>query len=62
MSRKDYVAIAAVINQEVSIHRGSQRHVAVDSIYILASELADVFKADNDNFDRRRFLTACGLD
>jgi len=58
MTRKDYVRIARAIN--VAAHSSpeprSARRVGVnDCAELLAAELA----ADNERFDRERFLAAC---
>lgn len=49
MTRKHFKAIAEIIS--------SQPDVSIT----LAEELASYFKSDNPNFDRDRFLTACGF-
>lgn len=54
MTRKDYVAIArafATVNE---------RMIDPSNEWIvLRAEIADVFEADNTNFDRERFYAAC---
>lgn len=50
MSRKDYEAIAAVFKANKGDEPTRQE---------LAKDLADLFKADNPNFNRERFLQAC---
>ena len=54
MTRKDYIAIAAVF--KVRKDRDN-----ADALREIAYDLADVFKRDNPNFDRARFLAACGV-
>jgi hypothetical protein len=65
MSRKDYIAAAHKFadlmegnspNSDANFIAGMARGV-IDS----ANAMADVFAADNANFDRARFLKACGL-
>lgn len=61
MTKKHYEAIAAILAKyknpplyetDYSDYRTTQ-HIAVG--------LADYFATDNKNFDRTRFLTACGI-
>jgi hypothetical protein len=56
MSRKNYEAIAAVLAKayEKSVE-------AKGEIADIAHELADHFVEDNSNFNRERFLEACGV-
>ena len=59
MSRKDYIALAAVF----AWHQGSPSTTPEqwDTGRLLAHSFADVLQADNARFDRRRFLDACGV-
>lgn len=54
MSRKDYVAIAAIIN-EVLWHEGTDPA----TVSMLAARMASTFSKDNQRFDYERFFTAC---
>ena len=57
MSRKDYIAIAAVFRHVAAEHTpDSPGRVTVDT---LAEDVASVLQNDNPRFDRSRFLTAC---
>jgi hypothetical protein len=58
MSKKDYVAIAAVFRGQVETKADPKR---VQMIRILAHGIADVMARDNSRFDRARFLQACGV-
>lgn len=64
MSRKDYVAAAAVIANEMlwaskeTPVRRKERELAIRSI---AEGLMSMFGQDNGRFDRQIFITACGL-
>ena len=66
MTRKNFEAIAAIVKDEVEATLPlSDPATIVGAAYgieELAKSLADYFASDNPNFDRRRFLTACGLD
>lgn len=52
MTRKHFEAIAAIID--------AQRDIGVE-IQGTANELAAFFATENPNFDRERFLKACGF-
>ena len=55
MTRKDFVAIAAVM-QRLRVKTNDP-----DSIDKASMVLADVCAGHNDNFDEERFLKACGV-
>lgn len=59
MSKKDYVAIAAVIQKEYSQAKGDEAGRAIQEI---AYNLANVFSAGNERFNRAIFLAACGIN
>lgn len=55
MSRKHYIRVAAAINDlyhSVGQGRGAE-------VKDFAMEMSAIFKADNSNFDHRRFMDAC---
>lgn len=52
MTKKDYVAIAQVLNSAIIGQASPER---------VAEKMAEVFKLDNPRFDRARFLAACGV-
>lgn len=56
MSRKDYVAIAEILNNWYFNHPTNE-HDFGD----LVGEFALMFADDNPNFDHDRFVKACGL-
>ena len=57
MTRKDYILISNIINQQ---HESCATvNLTLDN---LSKELAEVLQADNSRFDRGRFLTACGVN
>lgn len=63
MSKKDYIAIAAIIKGQVVTHPGenaSELFVRA-SLNDLANDLGDYFKRENASFDFHRFKIACGL-
>lgn len=60
MTRKDYVAIAKVVKSEVN-HWDDKQPQVLSAITSIADGLSSVFRADNLNYDRNRFLDACGL-
>ena len=60
MTRKDYEAIATRMNKLLWIHETyNETHEAYHDD--LCEALGDVFAADNERFDRKRFLKACRL-
>lgn len=66
MSKKDYVAIAAVFNGMITQAReakiggpGVRAQIVVSEA--LANMVADVMAQDSERFDRARFLAACGV-
>ena len=58
MSRKDYIAIAAILANELQ-HADKSARLA---LIATAHRLADLFNADNARFDRARFLNAAGVN
>lgn len=54
MTKKDYVAIAAIIVE----HKNDRYRPA----HTIALALAGYFATDNARFDRARFLRACGIE
>lgn len=58
MSRKDYVAFARIIKTNLEISHSPLERVTVKGV---ATDMADLFAADNPRFDRQKFLTACGF-
>ena len=63
MTRKDYVAIAAVISDGALINCPTQAELAMNTATRnkIAWQLADVMARDNPRFDGARFLKACGV-
>lgn len=61
MSKKNYVAIAAII-QNARANTSPEDKVAREAITYIASDLARVFARDNSRFNSDKFLRACGLE
>lgn len=57
MSKRDYVKIADIINDNLADTMVESRAVAG-----VAREMADYFKSDNPSFRYDTFFEACGLD
>jgi len=55
MTKKHYEAIAAIINAAYTAESD------IGIIKDIAYPLADYFATDNKNFNRTRFLAACGI-
>jgi hypothetical protein len=56
MSKKDFEAIAAAVNQNINQTGNSSDKQAIIRV------LANTFGSINPNFDRARFFNACGYD
>ena len=56
MTRKDYVLIAQVIKDQHKPHNDT------DTLWRVVDALADVLEEDNPNFDKSRFILACGVE
>lgn len=52
MTRKHFIALARICKEN------KERPMTPEE---LAEEIADFCRSENGNFDRQRFLTACGL-
>ena len=62
MTKKDYEAIARIINcvyDNTSLSDYARGVRATQ--HVIANQLSDVMQADNPRFDRVRFLKACGV-
>lgn len=57
MTKKHYEAIAKIIQLYKAIESHSDKRMC----YYIAHDLADYFQTDNKNFNRERFLEACGI-
>lgn len=71
MTRKDYVAIAAVLNyqranqeQQAALsgkHCSAEHKFSAYVVDAISRDIAEVMARDNPRFDRARFLKACGV-
>jgi hypothetical protein len=61
-TRKHFEAIARTVKQVRATLPSQDGEAMREAVDILAGELANVFAADNDNFDEDRFLRACDVD
>jgi hypothetical protein len=59
MTRKDYKAIASCFYRQIGIC--DERNYDKSQLEMLAHELAIEFEQENPQFDRKKFLEACGL-
>ena len=67
MTRKDYVKFAAMLKaMHITCDRDIKNGHTPDNPNIIVScieyRIADILETDNPNFDRERFLTACGVE
>jgi hypothetical protein len=62
MTRKHFEAIARILNQYSIPHAAAGFDMGYnDAAFGIASDMADLFEAENPRFDREKFLTACGF-
>lgn len=64
MTKKDYIILAAIINQ-YSLNNpapGTFDEGYHAAAYGIACDLADTFEKENPRFNRALFLTACGFE
>ncbi|QWY83406.1 hypothetical protein [Rhizobium phage RHph_X3_9] len=60
MTKRHYVEVAAIFKRKLSEpYPQDERRTAL--LKDIAKELADMFKRDNGNFQRDKFLDACGF-
>jgi hypothetical protein len=69
MTRKDYVKFAAMLKDQRqaaidcnSLKPGADTMLKIGTLNTTVFSMADIFAADNPNFDRDRFLQACGVN
>jgi len=60
MNRKDYIKFAAMFEREIT--RAKTKGIGSATMIVMACNTADIFEADNPNFNRDRFLKACGVE
>jgi len=62
MSRKHFVAVAAILKEKtIETPAAGFDEGFASATEEIAGELATFFKSENPNFNRSKFLTACGL-
>mgnify|MGYP006899563594 FL=1 len=62
MTRKDYELLARVVKRERdSWNENNANLVAIDTCYRFALGLAHELEKDNPEFNRAKFIKACGL-
>ena len=66
MSKKTYMAVAALLRYEMSVavrtEQERDKNVRLGQLQVIASGLADIFKADNPSFNYGKFFAACEFD
>ncbi len=74
MTKKDYELIQSVLIQEIenykrwagqaweSKQKQNQNHSTLNTLVQQCRRLADKLATQDQNFDRNRFLTGCGID
>jgi len=61
MSRKDYIKLAQLIKDNSRTHNSVNRGITHVISLDIISDLCDMLKEDNPNFDEDRFSAACGV-
>ena len=69
MSKKDYIKFAKmvqvqntrIVHTNNTVTDGNADNLLKEQLQTLAESMADIFAEDNPNFDRERFLKACGI-
>lgn len=61
MTKKHYEAIAAILEKYRHAPLYESDYTDYRTAEHIANDLADYFETDNKNFDRNRFLQACGI-
>ena len=64
MTKKHFQAIAEILKEEFEQYgpNTTARTISKEISNDLAKKMADYFKSENANFDRSRFLSACGVE
>jgi hypothetical protein len=52
MSRKDYIAVATLLNN-------NKQNITQDAFDVIVDQFCDLFYSDNKNFSPNRFELAC---
>ena len=55
MTRKDYIATAEIL-------KDYKDEMSKNLFQFIVYDFADLFEADNPNFNEKKFYSACGLD
>ncbi len=61
ISKKHYVEIAKIIFVERNFVPDENKVLVGSVLNVVSRELASMFKRDNPEFNRTRFLEACGV-
>lgn len=62
MTKKHYIAIAKILMMNHPSKDSNNYESELCDFVTVCSNLADYFQTDNKNFDRARFLEACGIE
>jgi hypothetical protein len=61
MTKKDFVLLADMIRNSYNRFEKNEDYSAAQAIEFLAYELSKKLGSTNENFDKDRFLIACGV-
>ncbi len=62
MSKKHYKQIAEILKRRKHAEDTATAVAVNCSLALVAYELCPILKLDNNNFQRQKFLTACGVE
>lgn len=63
MSRKHFESLAAAVKNSSEHLKGANHpEVVAATLSLVAHQVADACQQHNSNFDRSRFLAACGIN
>lgn len=59
MSRKDYKQFAEMLKRLANLEHKYGNPYGLEILKTVAEDMSSIFKRDNPNFDKDRFLSAC---
>ncbi len=68
MTRKHFQLVADAINEHVKVLQSAKSqgntdaNMCIAAIHVVAENLCSKFRDENHNFDKARFMKACGLE
>lgn len=59
ITKKDFNAIAKIINKNLNIEGYSDDAKEETATYLIMKDLSDYFETENPNFQKEKFIEAC---